>query len=219
MSVNHRKQSPATHNIKNVKYAIREEGGTPGTIINDIQYAIKISLPSKWDKYTRYANGKKVVEIPADQGREGSFTTTAQDYQLEENIGYIDTAIDGGGMGEMRATSFRKIDIYYETDAKTESGANFVIKAWLLMCTVGKCTIEQSTDTESINPNDYEYPVSVEGVKKLASDGTSAYRDANGNEVYITLVTKVPGDEGYADFENAVPKPKAVAAPPETPTE
>lgn len=212
MATDYRKQSPATHNIKNAKYAVRTDAATPGTEIKDIPYAISISLSALWDKYTRYANGTKVIEIPSDQGRDGTFVTTAEDLNFEADLGYIDTGLNGGGSAEIRANGLKKIDFYYETDATTASGTKFVIKTWLLCCTVGKATKESTTDTENINPYDYSYPITVEGMKKLASDGKAVYRDENGNEVYVVMISKVPSDEGYDTFESAVPTPQEAAA-------
>lgn len=206
-----------THGIRNTKVAIGtntdgdETWGTPFAV----PFAKSISLPITNNDLDIYADDMLQLSIPSDQGYNGNVNYTNRSEELEEKLGYITKEIDGGGFADIKTYGYKKAAFYYETQTTMSDGTAVTAKNWLLNVTIGKPQISSTGDTDSISVEDVQYPLKVIGVAQKTSEGTGIARDEKGFEIMIRRVCKVPGDEGYETFENAVPEPKAKAEPTE----
>lgn len=204
-------RTPAYHNIMGAKYAMRSATGAPGTAIKESPFSKSLALDASVETQPVHADGINVLTLISDQGYTGSYGVTGRDAEMESDLGFtIDTT---AGTASILTVQNKRLDLYYEYYEYTPEGVKYVVKVWVLNLEMRKPSKAHNTDTNTATIGEYSYPITVYGEKIKASDGTTDYRDENGNILYATHVTAVPGDENYSNFEATVPIVKMAEAP------
>lgn len=191
-------------NVKNVKYAVKNDLGTYATP-EDLAYANSISLEADYDETKLYGDGQILAVLGDDKGKTGTLSVTniEKDYEIAMKRSM---EIDGG-LADIQQRSSVEHALYFEVDA-IEDGVAKTIKRWVFGVTTGKAseTYEQTTDNPTINT--YDYPLTALGVNLKDTAGTADHTDANGNTIKVFYMTSFPGDANYATFQSTVPTPK-----------
>lgn len=206
-------RTPAYHNIAGAKYAMRDATGAHGATIKDSPFSKSLTMDASVETQPVYADGISVLTLISDQGYTGSYGVTGRDSAMEADLGFtIETA---AGTASILTVQNKRLDLYYEYYEYTPQGQRYVVKVWVLNLEMRKPSKAHNTDTNTATIGEYSYPITVYGEKIKAADGTTDYRDANGNILYATHVTAIPGDAAYDDFEKTVPIVKMAATEPE----
>ena len=194
-------------NIKNVKYATKEELGTYSAPV-DLAYANSLALEADYNEQKIYGDGQVIGILSDDKGKTGTLSVVDLNSDYEIACGRM--MLVDGGIADIQQHASIEHAIYYEVDA-LKDGKPFTIKSWLFGCVTGKAneSYQQTQDDPTVNT--YNYPLTVMGVNLKASTGTEDYIDDNGNTVKVTRITSLPEDTGYATFGASVPTPKAKA--------
>lgn len=195
-------------NIKNVKYAIKNDLGEYGEP-KDLAYANSLSLEADYNEQKIFGDGQIIGILADDKGKTGTLSVlnVEQEYEVDcKRARLID-----GGLADIQQHASIEHAIYYEVDA-IQDGVPITIKNWLFGCITGKAneTYQQTQDDPTVNY--YEYPLTVMGTTLQDSTGTKDYVDANGNTYKVTRLTAFPTDTGFATFGDTVPIPKEKVA-------
>lgn len=195
-------------NIKNVKYAMKDELGEFGTP-KDLAYANSLSLEADYNEQKIFGDGQIIAILADDKGKTG--TLSVLNIEKEYEVDCKRAREVEGGIADIQQHASIEHAIYYEVDA-IQDGVPITIKNWLYGCITGKAneTYQQTQDDPTVNY--YDYPLTVMGTNLKDSAGTSDYVDANGNTYKVTRLTAFPSDTGYSTFGNTVPVPKEKAA-------
>ncbi len=185
------------HNIKNGKYSLAE-------IVKIIAYAKAISLDPQIAEATQYANGKLVAKITSDSGYNGSLGVTAQDPELEKDIGRSIKMADGSLTVVGGANPIRLTGLYYEFNEEEENGKRSTVTVWLHNVEIGASSFNHATDSNNVDFGEYSYPITVYGSPLLTANGEE-YVDKNGVGRTCFMSICRPDDIGYAEFGKAVP--------------
>lgn len=196
-------QSVGFHGVEGVKYCPRVNG-QKGTTMVDVPYAQSIALSTVLNNTDRYADNRLVLQIPSDDGYDGTFGASARNDDLEKALGYLNET--AAGLVKTNIPYYSRGDFFYTFKAEFENAPAQVYKVWLLNVQCGKTAENANTDTNSINFGAYEYPIRVYGDNAVTSDG-DPYLDENGFKRVVTMIVSRPGDSGYDTFENEVPDP------------
>lgn len=191
-------------NVQNVKYAL--ENGTNGwESPKDLAYANSLSLDPEYEETKLYGDGQVIGILAEDKGKEGTLDLIDISSEYEKDMGRAKD-IDQG-LADIQARKSKRHALYYEINV-FEDGEVKVVKNWLFGCITHRPseTYEQTEDSPNINT--YEYPLQVMGTDLMESDGTTTYKDENGNTVKVFRLTSWPEDPDYDDFEDEVPTPK-----------
>jgi len=79
---------------------------------------------------------------------------------------------------------------------------------WLLNVRVSPANETFNQNTDSVNPNNTEYALTILGVNKKATGGTADFIDpVTGDTVKVWRMSSKPTDSGYATFGASVPVP------------
>lgn len=205
MSTNYKKQAPAFHGIKILKYAMRGSDNTKGTVVQ-LPYAKSISFDAQVDGEKVYANDRAVLTVVNDEGYTGDIGTTAPDIDFEKALGQIMET--SGGLADLKLLGYKRADVYYEFSQMTEDGVNYIVKVWTFNVEVGKASKTHETDENTPKIGEYQYPITVYG-EELQTAAKKAYEDENGNRVTVLRLMSYPGDDNYATFGDTVPTPTA----------
>ncbi len=191
------------HGVEGVKYCPRQNG-QKGTTMIDVPYAQNIALSAVLNNTDRYADNRLVLQIPSDDGYEGTFGASARNNDLEKALGYLnETAI---GLLKTNIPYYSRGDFFYKFKAEFEGAPAQVYKVWLLNVQCGKTAENSDTDTNSITFGAFEYPIRVYGDDAVTSED-EPYLDENGFKRVVTMIVSRPGDSGYETFEDTVPEP------------
>lgn len=195
-------------NIKNVKYAIKDDTLDTFGAPKDLAYADSISLEADYEETKLYGDGQILAVLADDKGKTGSLSVINIEKHYEIDM-KRSLEIDGG-LAEVQQRSSVDHAIYFEVDALS-NGTAITIKRWLFGVTTGKASEAYNQTTDSPTINNYEYPLTILGVNLQAGTGSADYVDENGNTVKVFSMTSFPEDTGYSTFGNAVPVPKVKA--------
>ncbi len=206
MSVDYTKQSTSYQGVDSGKIAIKDETGAYGSPIA-LPYLKSVPLTPSIGSSAVYANNVRVETAVSDNGFTGSIGTTAQERAIEAELGYL----LNGSEGELsvNAQSHVKAAVYYEFTQKTESGAPYKVKNWLLNVEIGKASVNHQSNGDSPSIGDYVYPIIVSGDPVLT--GEVEYVDDNGMKRTCFRISAFPDTTGYATFGEAVPSPEIAA--------
>ena len=197
------------HGVEGVKYCPRVNG-QKGTTMIDVPFAQSIALNTVLSNTDRHADNRLVLQIPSDDGYEGTFGASARNDDLEKALGYMNETATG--LLKTNVPYYSRGDFFYTFKAEFENAPAQVYKVWLLNVQCGKTAENASTDTNSITFGAYEYPLRVYGDDAVTSSG-EAYLDSNGFRRVVTMMVSRPGDDGYDTFGNQVPSPVMAAVP------
>ena len=201
--------------IRNGRYSKRLADGKRGTDAKGLPYAISLVLNPAFSVQDRYADDRKIIAIPSDQGYTGTYGCTGQDVDFELDLGQL-IALDNGTIAAVKVTYMERFDLYFEYTVHPTGARAFTVKAWVLGVELGKPSMTHNTNTESVTMGDYQYPLTAYG-ETVMGENDEPYRDAEGFERVALIVKSVPGDADYANFHKAPPEPVKTGATP-TPT-
>lgn len=190
------------YNVKNVKYAIKENNKYGE--VKDLSYVDSISLEPQYEETKVYGDGEIIGVIPNDKGLSGKLKVININEEYEKDCGRLLGIKNGTASIQQRKATEQAI--YFEVDATTEDGKIETIKNWIYGVTTGKPseTFDQTKDAPTINQ--YEYNLTIKG--ELLRSGLDLYIDkATGNTVKVYWLKSAPTSDGYATFEKAVPTP------------
>lgn len=200
------KRTLVRFNIKNLKYAMKNENDTYETP-KPLAFANSLSLEADFNEVKIYGDGQVIAILPDDKGFTGTLSVTdiSPDYEIDCGR----AKLIQGGIADIQQLSSKEHALYYELDA-SDNGTKFVIKTWLFGVFSGKPSesYQQSQDDPSVNF--YDYPINVVGTNLMDASGTEEFTDENGNTFKVTRLSSFPDDPGYDTFGNAVPIPKEV---------
>jgi len=199
------KQKLFKFNIKNVKFAVRNELGTYETP-QDLAYANSLALESTITEKELFGDGQVLAVVYSDKGFSGTLSVTNLEDAYEKACGRL-FDVDGG-VADIKQTKSVPHAIYYEVDAIAD-GERITIKSWLFNCTTGRASESYQQNQDDITVNYYDYPLKVLGEVLKDSTGTYEYIDDKGNRIYVTRLTAYPDSPGYETFGDAVPELKA----------
>jgi hypothetical protein len=196
-----------TFGVKNVKYAVKSEGsyGTPVALAK----ADAISLEPTYESTPVYGDGVVMAELTKDQGMTGTLTIVQEALAYEIAMNRKEELATGLNADVSQIDSIEHA-LYFEVHQQTD-GVRSVKKIWLLNVTSGKPGESYTQIKDSVEVTNFDIPLTIRGDLKLSADGLSVYKDANGNEKYVTKISATPDYSGYETFEDAVPEPKAAA--------
>ncbi len=193
-------------NIQNAKYAL-------GTKIASFGTATKMSLETDTSTKQIYGDGKIICTLINERGKTGVLTLNNICDVYEIAMGRkMNTS---AGLADIKQTKVVEHNIYFEVCNITKTDEDIikttVAKTWLFGC-VSTARPSEAYDqtTTDINESSFELPFTVNGTNLKNAEGTGNYIDEDGNELIALQVTKVPGDDGYEDFEKTVPIPKVI---------
>lgn len=193
-------------NIQNAMYAI-------GTKVESFGTSIKMSLETDTSTKQIYGDGKIICTLVNERGKTGVLTLNNICDAYEIAMGRkMNTS---AGLTDIKQTKVIEHNIYFEVCniTKTDNGIikTTVAKTWLFGC-VSTARPSEAYDqtTTDINESSFELPFTVNGTNLKNAEGTGNYVDEDGNELIALQVTKVPGDNGYENFEETVPIPKVI---------
>ncbi len=195
-----------TFGVKNVKYAIKNAGVYSAPVA--LAKADTISLEGTYESNPVYGDGIVIAEITKDQGLTGTLSIVQEAIAYEIAMKRKEALADGLNADVSQIDSVEHA-IYFET-YNQEDGIRKVKKVWLLNVTSGKPGETYTQIKDSVEVTKFDIPLTVRGELKLAAND-EVYKDANGNEVYITKMSATTDYSGYTTFGDAVPSPKAVA--------
>lgn len=201
------KKKLAEFNIQNAKYALEITDGyeTPKAFT----YAQSFSKQANQNVTDLYGDGRVQATFVADNGLTGSLGLMAIDNDYEKAMGrYMEIE---GGLAEISQHSVKKHAIYIETNVAEEGSEPVIAKAWYFGCTSSKAEETFNQNTDNVNINAIEYPLSIHGVKLQNSDGSEYIDPKTGKSIYIYRVISLPGDANYSTFGDSVPTPTAKA--------
>lgn len=196
-------------NIQNAKFAIKGASGynTPISFGTSLKMALEPDASSK----QIYGDGMLICTLVNEKGKAGVLTLNNICDAYETAMGRkIQT---DSGLADSRQTKVVEHAIYFEVCNITKQGESVVkttvAKTWLLGCSSTSRPAESYDQTTTdINESSFEVSFTNTGVNLLNTEGTADYIDNDGNAIVIYQVTKLPGEEGYENFEQAVPTPK-----------
>ena len=195
-------------NIKNAAYAIKtSEGYAPKVSIG---YSDSISLEADYAEKIIYGDGRKLVTLPNDKGKTGTLGLLTIDEAYE--IAMKRRMKTANGTAEIKQTAAVEHAIYFEFDYMEEGGVQKTGKTIIYGVTSGRPSETLNQTTEDINNNIISYPLTIKGTALKNSTGSDAYKDENGNTVYVWQETSIPGDTGYDTFGNTITAPKVSSA-------
>lgn len=201
------KTNEVQFNVKNVKFAVKNDLGAYGTP-EDLAYAEAISLEPTYQSQHLYGDGLIIAEVTSDKGMTGSLTLVQPSDAYE--IAMKRKRAVAGGTGDITQKDSVEHAIYFEVDS-LQNGVNKTIKVWLLNVTSGKPAETFTQSKENPTLNNIEVPLIILGETLKNAAGTADEVDSNGNTVKVTRITAKPTDTDYATFGNAVPVPKVTA--------
>lgn len=191
------------YNCKNGVYSV--DGGE----VKPLTFLSSITLDRNINTTDKYGDGEIQLTLIRDSGLTGSIETTARDYDLEKDLGYV-REIDGG-MAEVQALENKSISIGFECYITDNKGVTKTKKVWLFNVNVSPASTSLSQNTDTINDNAASYSVTVKGVNLKTNSGDTDFTDENGNTLKVVKMTSLPTDTGYAEFLDSVPTPKEKA--------
>ena len=195
-------------NVKNGQFALPKESGfdTPQPLAWLTRFSKEKNLSTK----PIYGDGELQVTLVNDRGFTGTIGMTAQDAEYNKALGFSKD-IDGG-TAEIKQLSIVEHAIYFETDFLGKDGLTKTKKVWVLGVETQAPGESYEQNTEDINESNVEYSITIKGVLLKDSTGEADYVDPKtGQNVKCFTYSKVPTDDGYAEFGNAVPTPKMKA--------
>lgn len=205
MSTDYTKKSVAYGNVKNGKYAPKDDAGY-GTPV-DFPYLKSIPLTAQVGSEDIYADGVRQITMYSDNGYNGNIGTSAQDRKFEEDIGQAVEAGTGVTMTTQIIGS-KPVAFYFETEESTKNNVKYTVKNWLLNVQVGRADRAYNTNTNTPAIGEYIYPAVISGEMVQNAAGTANYVDENGNELMCYIISALPNAANYATFGAAVPTPK-----------
>lgn len=197
-------KSAGYHGVDEVKYVLRN---AEESTIKNMKYAKNISLNVLLNAIEQYADDRLIFRLPKDDGYEGELGTTAQDIDLEKDLGYLMES----DAGQIRTglVNYNKVDIYYEFQEADENGINSKTKVWLFNVEIGKANQDHTGDESTIEFGTWQYPIRVYGTELLDATGEGTYLDENGMKRIALMYVCRKGDAGYDTFGDSVPVAKA----------
>lgn len=199
------KRKMVKFNVKNLKYAIKNEEGSYETP-EDLAYASALSLETDYDEQYLYGDGQKIAVLTDDKGRVGELTVINIEEAYEIAMGRL-MKVEGGS-AEIQQLKSVEHAIYYEVEA-LEDGERLTIKTWLFGCRTGKASESYNQTEDDPTINTYAYPLTVLG--ELLQDTGGDYVDAKGNTIKAFRQTAYPDDTNYETFGETVPTPTYLA--------
>ncbi len=191
------------YNCKNGVYSV------DGTIVKPLTFLSAITLDRNINTTDKYGDGEVQLTLIRDSGLTGSIETTARDYELEEDLGYVLTLDNGSA--EVQALQNKNISVGFECYVTDNTGVTRTKKVWLLNVNVQPASTSLSQNTDTVNDNAASYGLTVKGINLKDNAGTGDYVDENGNTLKVFKVTSLPTNTGYETFLDSVPTPKAKA--------
>ena len=151
-----------------------------------------------------YGDGIAIATIVNDKGKNGTLTSNNITNEYEIAMGRkIKTST---GLADIKQTKVVEHAIYFETCNLTSAGKTTVSKTWLFGCFSASRPAESyDQTTDDTNEATFENNFTIRGTKLLSAEGTTPYKDLDGNEVYVWQTTVLPGDVGYETFGESVP--------------
>lgn len=193
-------------NVKNGQYAI-------GDTIKPLGFLATFAKEKNIDIKEIFGDGQLQASVYNDKGMLGTMTLTARDNEYGIDLGFA-MKLNGGGVADVQQVKSVDHNVYFESYdlIKSSTGEDFkqtTAKVWVFGVTTAAPSETLAQNTDGINENMVDYPITIKGIKLRKETGTETYRDALGNELNIFTWKKLPGDEGYDDFEKTVPIPRA----------
>ena len=191
-------------NIQNAKYAI-------GNVIADFGTSTKMSLETDSSTKVIYGDGKIICTLVNERGKNAVLTLNniCDDYEIAMGRKVMTSA----GLADIKQNKVVEHAIYFEVCNLTKTAGGVtkttVAKTWLFCCnSTSRPSESYDQTTTDINESSFELSFTVNGINLKNTEGTGNYVDDDGNELIVLQVTKVPGDNGYDDFEKTVPLPQ-----------
>ena len=195
-------------NIKNAAYALKSSTGAFETPVA-FGYSDSISLEADYAEKVIYGDGRKIATIPNDKGKTGTLTLLALDAAYE--LAMKRRMKTASGTAEIKQMAAVEHALYFETEFLDENGATKTAKTVVYGVTSGRPSETYSQTTDDINNNNVDYALTIKGIQMMDAQGTAAYKDENGNAVYVWQETSIPGDPDYDNFGKTIVVPKAPA--------
>lgn len=192
------------HNCKNGKYSI------DGTQVKSLGYMTAVTLEPSIGSKTLYGDGEVQMTILSDAGLTGTLEMTAQDEDLEKDLGFLKEITQG--LARVQVLQNKNISVGFETYVVDDTGITKTKRVWLLGVNVSPSSESLAQDTDTTNENTASYSITAKGVNLKDNASLADYHDSNGNTIKIFKITSKPGDTGYETFLDSVPVPTAKAS-------
>lgn len=192
-------------NIKNAAYALKTTDGYDNPV--PFGYSDSIALEADYAEKVIYGDGRKVATIPNDKGKTGRLILLALSELYE--LAMKRRMKTANGTAEIKQLASVEHAIYFETEYMNENQVLSTAKTVVYGVTSGRPSETFNQTTEDINNNNVEYPLTIKGVPLMDSAGTAAFKDEQGNEIWVWQETSLPEDTGYANFGKTITAPKA----------
>lgn len=193
-------------NVKNGQFATKV--GSSWTIA-PLTWLNSFAKEKDMDTTDIFGDGERQLRLVNDKGFTGTLGLTAQDVEYNKALGFnVELA---NGLAEVQQLSSIEHCIYFETQYTGKDGVVKTKKTWVFGVEAQAPSESYDQNTDSINQSTIEYAITIKGINTLASDGTTEYKDANGNTIKTFTLSAYPEDSGYSTFENTVPVPRMSA--------
>lgn len=190
-------------NCKNGKFCL----SAANVQVTDLNYLTKFSWQPDVSTKKIYGDGEIQMELVNDKGSTFTLGMTGECKEYEVAMKRIKDI--ASGTANLKQNSLVPHNIYLECNVANKGEAQKIMKVWILNVTTEapQETLDQSQ--EDVNESGVEIVGYCKGVA-LLQPGTSTEQavDADGNPLFVTKVTCLPGQEGYANFGSAVPVPR-----------
>lgn len=196
-------KTPGYFGLKSCKYAFPATGGTWGAPVS-LPYAQSLSLSTKINTATLDADDRRVIEVPSDNGYDGTLGLSNLDQDYEAALGYS-IVLDNGTVAQLDAVALKKHCLYFETTGANEDNSTFLLKTWLVNVSTSKAGKNYTTKGDNVEFGKHEVPISIYGTPLIDAVTGEEFVDENGMTRMVYMVSSVPGDAGYATFGDAVP--------------
>lgn len=152
-----------------------------------------------------YGDGEVQKTAVTESNSSATIGLTAKDEDFDKDLGYLQDVT--GGVAEVSVTSFKLVNIGFETTIETTTGVK-AKKVWLLGCQVSPSSDSWQQNTDSTNEVNASYSVSIKGVKLQDETGEAEYKDSSGMTKTVQMMSSTPGDgDTYETFLSKVPTP------------
>lgn len=196
----------AYFNVKNAVYNIEgTEEIKPCTWMNTFAKDRNVTV------LPLYGDGEVQVSLASDKNVSGKIGMTARDEEFEKDLG-LTVIMQDGSTAEVAITSMKRVNFGYQTEFVGKNGIVKVKKVWVLNAQVSPPNESLTQTQDNISQSTVEYNYTGYGVNAKAASGEGDYIDSEtGNPVRAYTVSKKPGEDGYDNFLDSVPKPRIKA--------
>lgn len=178
----------------------------PGQTPIPMRFAQNLALNPKLSTTKLQADNVTIIEVPSDQGFEGTLGLSNECMEYAKAMGYV-LVLEDGAIAYVDVVQLPKHFIYYENLGVYDDGTTFVMKNWLMGVTTAKSGKNYTTKGDSPEFGKHEMPLVVYGEPLKKSSG-DVYIDENGFTRLAQRIVAIPGNPGYETFEQQIPEAK-----------